>query len=250
MSLISWPEGWKSFSNGRRWRCIGPKYLCEVDDSGHTPNYGKRSSTVSTIRRIKSFYMGRLKMGLLDQYGTGVDFLVANSLTESMGTVPSPLSTDQLREAFNNAIGISPGVKLDEVVRYVARHARYLERREPGYVNPINTPQKVSVGSHHVLISTARAILLSGTTAPFERRINEITDIVCRVPAESLYAANLAVRYLNDAHNKHLNQPPLIAATYNAGSPRVDSRNAWNLRQYGDHVDRWVAFYNTSRFMS
>jgi len=133
----------------------------------------------------------------------------------------------------------------------VADHARFLERREPGYVNPLNTPQKVSMGAHHVLISTARALLPSPSraAAPLERRIMETTELVCRIPAESLYAAEMAIRYLNDAYSKHLNQPPLIAATYNAGSPRPDARNPWNLRQYGNHIDRWVAYYNTCRML-
>lgn len=249
MSLIFLPDGWQRFGSGRRWRCIGPRYLCEVDDPGHTPNYMRMSATITKIRRIKAFYTGRLRLGLLDQAGNGVDLVTANSLAESLGAVPSPLSTTQLREVYHKAVGMDPGVKLDEVVRYVADHAKFLERREPGYVNPVNTPQKVSVGSHHVLISTARALLHSRANAPLERRITETADFVCRIPAESLYATEMAIRYLNDAHSKHLNQPPLIAATYNAGSPRPDARNPWNLRQYGDHIDRWVAYYNTCRMI-
>ena len=249
MSLISLADGWKRFGSGRRWRCIGARYLCEVDDPGNTPNYVRMSSTVTKIRRIKAFYTGRLRLGLLDQSGNGIDLIIANSLAESFGTVPSPLSTAQLREVYHTAVGIDPGVKLDEVVRYVAGHAKFLERREPGYVNPVNTPQRVSVGSHHVLLSTARALLPSRSDAPLERRIAETADLACRIPAESLYAAEMAIRYLNGAHGKHLNEPPLIAATYNAGSPRPDGRNPWNLRQYGNHVDRWVAYYNTSRMI-
>ena len=34
---------------------------------------------------------------------------------------------------------------------------------------------------------------------------------------------------------------------YNAGSPRPAPGNPWSLRQYGDHVDCWVQYYNTSR---
>jgi hypothetical protein len=249
MSLISLPDGWKRFGSGRKWRCVGSNYLCEVDDPGHTPNYVKTSSIVTKIRRIKSFYAGRLKMGILDQFGNGIDIMVANSLAESLGTVPSPLETSRLREVYKSATGSDPGIKLDEVVRYVANHAKFLERREPGYVTPISTAQKVSIGSHHVLISTARALLPSRTNAPLERRIAETTDLVCRIPSESLYAAEMAICYLNDAYYKHLNQPPLIAATYNAGSPREDSRNVWNLHQYNNHVDRWVAYYNTSRMI-
>lgn len=249
MSLISYPDGWKRFGGGRRWRCVGPRYLCEVDDPDNTPNYARMTAVVTKIRRIKAFYTGRLPLGLLDQSGNGVDLLVANAFTESFGTVPSPLSTAQLRTVYHRSIGIDPGVKLHEVVRYVAGQARFLERREPGYVNPVHTPQKVSVGAHHVLVSTARALLPTPAHAPLARRITETADLVCRLPAESLYAAEMAIRYLNKAYGKHLNQPPLVAATYNAGSPRLDTRNPWNLRQYGNHIDRWVAYYNTSRMI-
>ena len=249
MSLIFLADNWKCFGSGRKWRCTGPKYLCEVDDAGNIPDYRHISGTITKIRRIKSVYAGRVKFGLLDEMGTGLDILVANSFTESFGTVPSPLSTQELRNVYKNAIGLDAGVRLDEVVRYVSAKAKFLERREPGYINPVNTASRVSVGSHHVLISTARTLIPSPANAPLEKRIAEITDLVCRLPAESLYAADFAVRYFNSCYAKHLNQPPLLAATYNAGSPRPYPGNIWNLRQYGNHLDRWVAFYNTSRMV-
>lgn len=249
MSLVSMPDGWMRFGSGRCWRCAGPKYLCEVDDAGHTPNYSGITSTVTKLRRIKGMYSGRLRFDQIDERGTGLDILAANALTESFGTVPSALSTSELRKVLAEATGTDPGVKLDEVIRYVAMRAKYLERREPGYVNPISTPQRVSVGAHHALISTARSLLPSPGNAPLERKTAEITDLVCRMPVDSLFAADLAIRYFNRSYARHLNQPPLLAATYNAGSPRIDPTNAWNLKQYGNHVDRWVAYYNTSRMM-
>src|SRR5512146_3051718 len=129
MSLVYLPDGWMRFGNGRKWRLAGAKLLCEVDDAGNTPNYANMPSTVAKIRRIKSFYSGRVRFGLLDERGTGLDVLTANSLAESFGTVPSPLSTTELRNVFNSAIGIDPQVKLDEVIRYIAAKAKYLERR-------------------------------------------------------------------------------------------------------------------------
>lgn len=249
MSLVYLPDGWMRFGNGRKWRLVGSKSLCEIDDPGNTPNYTRISTTVTKMRRIKSTYAGRVKFGMLDEKGTGLDILVANSLTESFGTVPSPLSTAELRNVFDSAIGIDAGVKLDEVIRHIARKAKYLERREPGYVNPLSTSSRVSVGAHHVLISTARQLLQQKPNASLDKKIAEITELVCRLPAESLYAADLAVRYFNQSYSKHQNQPPLLAATYNAGSPRLDPTNKWNLKQYGEHVDRWVAYYNTSRMI-
>lgn len=247
MSLESISDGWMRFGSGRRWRCVGPKYFCEVDDPGNVPNFCRIALTVSKLRRIRGVYEGRLVFGQIDQFGTGLDILIANSMTESFGTVPSPLSTSELRNTFSMATGIDPGIKLDEVIRFIAMRAKYLERREPAYVDPISTPQRVSVGAHHVLISTARSLIPSGANTLRENDLNEITDLVCRIPSQSLFAADLAIRYFNRLYAKHLNQPPLLAATYNAGAPRFDSSNLWKLKQYGNHVDRWVAYYNTSR---
>lgn len=246
MSLESLPDGWFRFGGGRRWRCAGPKYLCEVEDVGTTPHYGGLPHVLSKVRRIKSFYLGRIRFGQLDQSGTGVDVLVANSLTESLGTVPSPLNSASLRRVFDHANGTDRGVKLDAVVRHVSAQAKFLERREPGYVNPVATPGRFSAGSHHVLMSTALA-LQSQQHLPPEQRTAAIVDLVCRLPAESLLAAHLAVAYFNKSYARHHNQPPLLAATYNAGSPRPAPANPWNLVQYGEHIDRWVRYYNTSR---
>jgi len=237
------------FGSGRRWRCAGPRYVCEVDDAGNTPNYCNKSASVAKIRRIKSFYQGKLSFGILDEYGTAADILTANSLTESLGTVPSPLSTSQLRTVFTGQAGIDTGVKLDAVIRYIAANAKYLERREPGYVNPVASPGRVSVGAHHMLISTATSFPPYSTSKTPEQRGQAAIDLVCRMPAESLYAASFTIAYFNRFYQKHLNQPPLLAATYNAGSPRPSSKNIWNLVQYGEHIDRWVAYYNTSRMV-
>jgi hypothetical protein len=249
MSLVFLPDGWKRFAAGHRWRCAPPRYLCEIDDPGQAPDYLHVPGTVSNIRRIKAFYDGRLRLGLLDETGTGVDVLTANSLTESFGSVPSPLSTAELRALYREAVGTDPGVKLDHVVRSVGARARFLERREPGYVNPLSTAGRVSLGAHHVLISTALSLAPETARLTGVSREAAIVDLVCRLPAESLYAADFAVRYFNRSHALHFNQPPLLAATYNAGSPRYDPGNSWNLKQYGEHVDRWVRYYNTCRLV-
>jgi hypothetical protein len=249
MSLATLPEGWKRFGAGRRWRCQAPHYLCEVDDVAQAPSYAKVAGTVAKIRRIQSAYRGRVPLGSLDEFGTGVDILVANSLTESFGTVPSPLETRELRAVYERGSGTDDGAKLDGVVRHIASHAKYLQRMEPGYANPVATPGRVSVGAHHVLISTALD-LIGASKKDALTRAAAIRDLVCRVPAESLYAAELAVRYFNKHRARHLNEPPLLAATYNAGSPRLDPSNPWNLKQYGDHITRWVSYYNTSVLVS
>ena len=245
MSLVKADDGWMRFGSGRRWRMRAADRLVEVDEPGNVPSYARMQSTVAKVKHVKDFFRQVRGLGLLDALGTGVDVLVANSFTESLGTVPGPLEPGALRQVYASASGADEGARLHQVVLHVAQHAKYLERREPGYINPVATPGRVSLGCHHVLISTA----LSLTKAPHSGpgRITAIVDLVCRLPGDALYAAELAVRYFNRAQAVHLNQPPLLAVTYNAGSPRADSSNPWNLKQFGDHADRWVAYYNTSR---
>ena len=213
---------------------------------GQYPNYARIPGTVAKIRE-SSPSCGAPAVGVLD------DMVRASiSCCQFLANRPAPYPSavyGPVRGVYERATGNDSGVRLDAVIRYVAGAAKYLQRREPRYVNPLSTPGRVSVGAHHVLISTARALLPSREDAPLEQRRAETVELVCRLPAESLYAAEMAIRYLNKAYGKHLNEPSLIAATYNAGSPRPDSGNAWNLKQYGDHVDRWVAYYNTSRMV-
>ena len=38
--------------------------------------------------------------------------------------------------------------------------------------------------------------------------------------------------------------PPKIACAYNAGSVQSTDQNAWGMKCYGDHLDRWVPAYN------
>lgn len=247
MSLARLQDEWLCYGSGRRWRCCAhTRYVCEVDDAGTAPDYSHLPHVMGKLRRIKAFYTGRVALGRLDEFGTGLDILVANALTESLGSVPSPLNSDELRRVYHTATGSGCGIKLDAVVRHVALRAKYLERREPGYVNPVSTSGRVSLGAHHMLIETA--LCLQGrNVSPPDQRAAAIVELTCRLPAESLYAADLTVRYFNKAYAKHFNQPPLLAACYNAGSPRPAPANPWNLVQYGEHIDRWLRYYNTSR---
>jgi hypothetical protein len=243
MSLVNLDNGWKRFSNGHKWRIAAPSYLCEVDDEGNIPCY-TQNTVVNHVKRVKSCYLGKLQLGRLDEFGTGTSIITANSFTESLGTVPSPVSTDQLKNIFNNAAGSDVGAKLHQVLLYLksTHGAYYLERREPGYVSPTSTPARVSVGAHHPLISTALSMIGSkpGQTEA------DIIDLVLKLPSQSVFAAQIAIQYFNTNYSRHFNQPPLLAATYNAGSPRYTSSNAWNLVQYGDHLDRWISYYNTA----
>lgn len=243
--LVTLDNGWFRYSNGKKWRVRPPNYFCEVDNDNFVPSYEKYPDIVSKIRRIKSFYSGRLNFGILDQNGNGMDIIIANAFTESLGTVPSPLEYEELLTIYNNSMGVDEGDRLDEVIRYInsRKDGRYLERREPGYINPIITPNRVSLGSHHMLISTALNIIKNSN----ETKTQRIIELCLSLPSRSIKSAQLAIDYLNNNYQKHFNHPPLIAATYNAGSPRYTSTNLWNLVQYGQHIDRWIAYYNTSR---
>ncbi len=241
---------WYRFASGKKWRVKPPLYLCEVNAEDNIPSFIHLASTVSIVRRVKAFYHGKIKAGILDEKGTAIDILVANAMTESLGTVPSPLEYKELLRVFECATGINSGIKLNEVVQYIAsrKTTRYLERREPGYVNPLQTPGRVSLGSHHMLISTALEMLRKQNTIYYKtNREDQIIELCLSLPSQSLKAAQLAIEYLNRNYARHQNHLPLIAATYNAGSPRYTSANLWNLVQYGEHIDRWIAYYNTSR---
>lgn len=74
-----------------------------------------------------------------------------------------------------------------------------------------------------------------------------VREQVLRLASESLYSAQLAVEYLNAHSSQHQGELPLIAATYNAGRPRHTNANPWHLVQYGEHIDRWIGYYNASR---
>lgn len=245
MSLELRDNGWKSFAGGRIWRC-GPEngWRMETEGEGHYPAYSGMPAVVAKIRRIRSFYAGRISPGMLDSNGTALDILAANAMTESYGTVPSPLEYRDLRLIYENSAGLTPGDRLLDVVRHISATAKALVRREPGFINPVATPNRISLGSHHMLLSTALELTGPGTTA---NRVERIVELALKLPSESLFAADLAIRYMNRSHGRHRNEPPLIAASYNAGSPRPDPSNPWNLKQYGDHLGRWIAFYNTSR---
>lgn len=240
-------DGWQRFDGGRRWRCRAPDYLCEIDDPGYVPSLLKQPGTAERVRRIHAFYAGRIAMGLLDRDGTALDILVANSMTESYGTVPSPLNRAALERTLDAHPELSLDARLDTLLREIGaqRSTRWLVRFEPGYRMPAATPSRVSVGAHQMLLSTAAAL-------PSQRRPDGLSpttvrEQVVRLASESLHSAQLAVEYLNAHSGQHQGELPLIAATYNAGSPRHTNANPWHLVQYGEHIDRWIGYYNASR---
>lgn len=230
------------FGKGLKWRCIGPSWYCEVQNEGNAPVFND-SSLAAKIRQVRNFYAARLtNLGLMDAGGYGLDVLVANAFTESSGVVPSPLDTGPLEKVFDGAPG-DIAAKADLTARYVKTNARGLVAFEPGYINPVSTPGRISMGAHQQLISTA------GWLRGFPGKLTDaqLRELVTKLPSDSKYAAQLAVTYFNNYHSKHLNQPPLMAACYNAGSLRESAQNAWDLVSTSNHIDRWVKHFNMSR---
>lgn len=240
-------DGWFRFAGGRRWRCLAPDYLCEVDTAGVVPSHLTEYGIADKVRRIQSFYSGRLNFGSLDRSGTALDILVANALTESYGSVPSPLEQLQLNKLLDAHPDFPIDVRLDELLRQIGaqRQSKWLVRFEPGYINPVQTPSRVSVGSHHMLLSTASS--LPSQQGANRRQLFSLRDQVIQLAAKSLHSAQLAIEFLNGHSGHHCGELPLIAATYNAGRPRETDANPWHLVQYGAHIDRWLAYYNASR---
>lgn len=244
MSLLKLDNGWMQYGKGIKWRCKAPGYFCEVQNEGNVPVYSD-AAIMTRIREVRNFYSTRIKeLGLINSFGYGIDILVANTFAESGGKVPSPLNTPDLQRIYDQATG-DAGSRLDQVARYVkgSKNTANLIRLEPGYSNPVTTPNKISMGAHHHLISTALWLQGKSGNIPAE----QVRDVVQRLPSDSKYAATLAVAYFNKSFSKHQNQPPMMAACYNAGSPRESGDNIWNLRSTNDHIDRWVKYFNMSR---
>jgi uncharacterized protein (TIGR02594 family) len=104
-------------------------------------------------------------------------------------------------------------------------------RKEPGCDrdNPENTPWRVSVGLTQTLLSTARLALRQP-----ELRLIELLRPETSILAGAAYVEQQSLQTRYD--------PPLVAATYNAGSLRYNrgAENRWKLLQYPIGTARYV----------
>lgn len=133
------------------------------------------------------------------------------------------------------------GVPVELLVACAATESRglpqHFERREPGYESDEATPELVSLGPCHLLISTARWIM--GDRSIGRKWLLE--------PANNFLAA---AHYIDAQAGETYFDPPKVAAAYNAGSLRPDEAagNRWKMHCYptgtGRHVERFVAWYN------
>ena len=74
-----------------------------------------------------------------------------------------------------------------------------------------------------------------------------------RVPvaelADPALSIEAGVRYIAKQRRFTDYDPPLVAAAYNAGGlhpPREGDANPWRLRSTGDHISRFVQYFNDS----
>lgn len=104
-------------------------------------------------------------------------------------------------------------------------------RQEPKWESDAATPGQVSAGLMQTLLSTARSELPG----------REITRESLSDPELSIEAGTA---YIRKQFTRTLFDPPLVACAYNAGSLYKNAENRWCLGQYGNHADRFVAFFN------
>jgi len=141
------------------------------------------------------------------------------------------------------------GVPIELIMATIATEAgtgkpRFdIVREEPGYVSDEATPDRVSYGLMHTLLSSARAVL--------KPEMSDVKAIVTgswlEQPANGIRAGTA---YLARDYSRTSFDPVLSAAAYNAGSLRNDLSpgNRWKLLVYprgtGRHLDRFVPWYN------
>lgn len=112
-------------------------------------------------------------------------------------------------------------------------------REEPGYVNDIATPGKISVGLMQSLISNAQWILGNENMSI---KFNKKIDRAWLLSPENAIHAGIA--FINYLEKKTDFDPPRVAAAYNAGGVYPTSKNRWKMKSTTNHIDRFVAFFN------
>ena len=110
-------------------------------------------------------------------------------------------------------------------------------REEPGFIDEVRTPHKISPGLMQTLISTARAALNK----------DDIDKAWLLNPSNSIQAGTA---YIAGQWKQTHFDPPKVACAYNAGGiyHNDSARNRWKMRQYpigsAEHADRYVKWFN------
>jgi len=152
------------------------------------------------------------------------------------GTSGKPVTVTTIFDQYGAlccAAAIKFGVPIELIVATIAVESggrANSERYEPKL-------KESSIGLMQTLVSTARSALKDKSMAP-----------------QALYEPEMSIRagtaYIAQQLGVSHFDPPKVAAAYNAGSLRLDSgeRNRWRMLCYptgtGQHIDRYVQFYN------
>ena len=154
--------------------------------------------------------------------------VVLEGESEPQGTTGAPNTVRRIWKDFGPVIlkvAVQNGVPAELIVATIATESRGVRdamRTEPD--------ERQSVGLMQTLIGTASETLG-----------REVTGEELKDPETSITAGAL---YIRQQRTRTEFQPPLVAAAYNAGSLRETDANRWRLRSTGDHVDRFIKFYN------
>jgi hypothetical protein len=165
----------------------------------------------------------------------GVQGVAVEGATIS-GTSGKPVTFTSIFEQYGalcSTAAIEFGVPIELIVATIAVESggrASSERYEPKL-------KESSIGLMQTLVSTARSALKDQNMAP-----------------QALYEPEMSIRagtaYIAQQLGISHFDPPKVAAAYNAGSLRLDSgeRNRWRMLCYptgtGQHIDRFVQFYN------
>lgn len=174
-------------------------------------------------------------------------------------TAGAPITMTRIRRfwdleigAVSTATGVPPAILMmtlanEGAVRWQGdRFAYPLYREEPGFISDDATPDRVSIGPMHILLSNFRW-LMQNPTATRKDAANFLAN---------LFAGAL---YIRRGVKQHDYDPVLVSAIYNAGSlkdasnPKSKYHNPFHLRAYDpdgpegpaeDHLTRAVRWYN------
>lgn len=110
---------------------------------------------------------------------------------------------------------------------------------ESNCTNPKGSSDGLSSGPMQVTGSTCAATVSGYSSAACKAKMYSDPDFSFLVGAK--YIASSYQR------KQHGQDPPKIAAAYNAGSIRQSSANRWHMVVTGNHIDRFVGAYNAYR---
>lgn len=159
---------------------------------------------------------------------TTKDGVLVEGEPEPVGTVGAPNTVRRIWRDFGADIlrvSAEVGVPAELLVATIATETRgdpNASRTEPD--------GRKSVGLMQTLLGTAAEVMG-----------RPVSEDELRDPAISIEAG---ARYIRQQRAKTDFEPPLVAAAYNAGSPRESAENRWRLHCTPEHVDRFVKFYN------